>query len=349
MGSCRTKPVRRRRGLALALVGACATALFVLGLGSAALAAPGTVIAWIPSHQDDTGPSGWHEYQVCADIVQRTMALLPDFTNALCSETGMGLTSHNDPALQSEIDQAIAAHAQIYIAIHVNATAPSGFVGCYSPGDSYSGRYADAILSSMSASTGLPYQYTSARGDLYQLNPVNNPTPTKVVLEMGDSVADQALLLSADGRQMLAAALAKAVRDSTPLPPRCEQTDPLIAYTGTWVNFANSGASAGSYLYADSAASATIYFNGTRLDWIATKGVTMGLATVSLDGGAALTVDLYNAVVVRQKTAWSTGILPAGPHKLVIRWTGKRSVASGGTRVNIDALDVVGVLTQGSN
>ena len=170
----------------------------------------------------------------------------------------------------------------------------------------------------------------------------------KVLLELGDNVADRALLLSADGRQMLAAALAKAVRDNTPMQPRYEQTDPRIAYTGAWLDFPTTGASGGSYLYADSAASATIYFNGTRLDWIATKGVTMGRATVSLDGGTPFTVDLYNSQVVRQQKAWSTGTLAAGPHKLVIRWTGKRSVAGGGTRVNIDALDVMGTLTQAS-
>lgn len=339
--------LRGRPRLALVLVVAFMAALFVLGMGSAALAAPETVIAWIPSHQDDNGTNGWHEYQVCGDIVQRTMALLPDFTNVLCWETGMGLTSHNDPALQSEIDQAVAGHAQIYIAVHVNGGAPSGLAGCYYSGESLAARYADAILVSMSATTGLRYRYTAARSDLYQLNPANNPVPLKILLELGDNVADYALLSSPDGRQMLAAALAKAVRENTPLPPlppRCEETDRLIAYTGAWVNFPVGGASGGAYLYADSAASATVYFDGTRLDWIATKGVTMGLATVSLDGGAPITVNLYNSVVVRQKLAWSTGTLNPGVHKLVIRWTGKRSVASGGTRVNIDALDVEGNL-----
>src|SRR5450756_1655947 len=80
------KPVRRRHLLALVFAGACVAALFALGMGSPALAAPETVIAWIPSHQDDNGTNGWHEYQVCGDIVQRTMALLPDFTNVLCWE-----------------------------------------------------------------------------------------------------------------------------------------------------------------------------------------------------------------------------------------------------------------------
>jgi hypothetical protein len=75
----------------------------------------GTVIAWQPSHQDDTGTNGWHEYQVCGDITQRTMALLPGFTNVLCWQTSMGLTTDNLAALQSEIDQENAAHAQVTI------------------------------------------------------------------------------------------------------------------------------------------------------------------------------------------------------------------------------------------
>ena len=140
---------------------------------------------------------------------------------------------------------------------------------------------------------------------------------------------------------------------AAPTPPTdhsdpFQQTDGRIAYTGTWVNFAAAALPAALPLR-DSAASATIYFNGTRLDWIATKGVTMGLATVSLDGAAPLTVEPLqrdspppeDRVVDRDP---GPGAPQAGdPLDRATR------VTSGGTRVNIDALDVVGVLTQGSN
>jgi len=133
---------------------------------------------------------------------------------------------------------------------------------------------------------------------------------------------------------------------SDPTVTRYEQDHSKIAYTGTWLTYTASGSSGGSYKYADSAATATITFSGTRLDWIATKGYTMGKAAVSLDGGAPVTVDLYNSTTLRQQKVWSTGALADGVHTVVISWLGQRSQASGGTRVSLDAVDIVGTLTQ---
>lgn len=174
------------------------------------------VIAWNPSHQDDTGGKGWHEYAVCGDIAKRTMALLPGFTNVLCWRTDMGLTSGGDAALKSESDQANAAHAQIFIAIHVDGGSPSGFTGEYYKGDSISGRYAEALLKSVAATMGMTFHYVVPRSDLLVLNPANNHARIRVLLELGDNVADRALLTSEEGRQRLAAALAKAVKENTP-------------------------------------------------------------------------------------------------------------------------------------
>ena|GEM_PF-2831908 len=121
---------------------------------------------------------------------------------------------------------------------------------------------------------------------------------------------------------------------------RYEETSTKIAYTGPWLNFLTSGASGGSYKYADSPASATITFTGTQIDWIATKGYTQGKAKLILDGGAPVTVDLYNPTTLRQVRVWSSGTLADGTHTLRLEWTGQRSVSSGGTRVNVDALEV---------
>jgi hypothetical protein len=338
--------VTRRRGM-LAVAGACVLVLMFLLAGGTAAAGPGTIIAWTPSHQDDTGQQPWHEYLVCGDIVARTMALLEgDFTNVLCWETGMGLTTGNIPALKSETDQANAARAQIFISVHVNSGAASGFIGLYQAGDSSSAQYAEVLLRSAAATMGMRYHYVSARTDLVGLDPVNNRAPVRVVLELGDELADRELLLSEAGRQRMAEALAQAVRQNTPPPSYYQQNDARIAYTGTWTVFSTSGASGGSYRYAAAPATATIWFDGTRLDWIATKGVTMGKATVSLDGAAPVPVDLYNSSVLRQQKVWSTDTLGPGLHKLVIKWTGQPSVTGGGIRVNIDALDVTGTLVQ---
>jgi hypothetical protein len=330
------------------LVGLLPLALVVglsLGLAPSAQAAAGPVIAWVPSHQNDTGANGWHEYAVCGDIVQRTMAELPEFTNVLCWETGMGLTSQNYPALRSEIAQAVAAKATIMISIHVDGDTPSGLGGCYFLGDTSSGDYGNKLLKSMAATSVLPYLVNYGRKDVYILDPANNPVPIRVLLELGDNKADRALLDSTSGRQKLADALASAVRDNTPPRTRYEQTSTKLGYSGSWTSLSASGASGGSYAYADSPASVDVRFTGTSLDWIATTGTTQGKAQVSLDGGAPAEVDLSGGTTLRCQKVWSTGGLGAGAHRVVISWTGHPGV-KGGTRVNVDAFDVIGTLDQ---
>ena len=127
---------------------------------------------------------------------------------------------------------------------------------------------------------------------------------------------------------------------------RYEQTSSNIAYLGTWVTFKTSGASAGSYKYADAPATALISFTGTQLDLIATKGFTMGKARVTVDGGNSEVVDLYSSSTLRQQKVWSTGPLSQGTHTVAVSWVGQPSVSGGGTRVNIDAVDVAGTLAQ---
>jgi N-acetylmuramoyl-L-alanine amidase len=178
--------------------------------------ANGTVIAWNPSHQDDTGTDGWHEYAVCGDIAKQTIALLPAFTNVLCWETGMGLTSDSGAALRSECEKANAAHAQIFIAVHVNGGGGRGLAGYYYTGDSSSALYAEALLESVSASMGMTVRQVSPRSKLFVLDPANNHAPIRVLLELGDNVTDRELLTSTQGQKQLAAALAKAVKENSP-------------------------------------------------------------------------------------------------------------------------------------
>jgi murein DD-endopeptidase MepM/ murein hydrolase activator NlpD len=128
-----------------------------------------------------------------------------------------------------------------------------------------------------------------------------------------------------------------------PTTTRYEQTDGKILYLGNWVTFVTSGASGGSYTYADSPASASISFSGTRLDLIATTGFTQGKAQVSLDGVDKGTIDFSSTSTLRMQKVWTTGTLAAGTHKVVLSWTGQAG-GSGGTRVNIDAVDVTSSL-----
>jgi hypothetical protein len=130
----------------------------------------------------------------------------------------------------------------------------------------------------------------------------------------------------------------------SPTATRYEQTDARFAYTGTWATFSTAGASSGSYRRANTAStSVTVSFNGTYLAWIATRGTTLGKAKVSLDGGAAASVNLAASAVAYQQKVWDTGILTSGQHTVKISWDGTNLA---GKYISVDAFDVAGTVLQ---
>lgn len=124
---------------------------------------------------------------------------------------------------------------------------------------------------------------------------------------------------------------------------RYEQSNGNLLYLGTWTNFTASGASGGTYKYADGPARAVITFKGTRLDLIATKGVTQGKGRVYLDGQDKGIIDFSATSTLRQQKVWTTGAVASGTHKVELMWLGQAGV-KGGTRINIDAVDVTGAI-----
>ncbi len=174
------------------------------------------VIAWQPSHQDDTGDETWHEYVVCGDIVKRVVESAPGFTHVLAWELDMGLWGTNNDggtnrdAFDSELEIANSAGADYFISVHNDGAAPSGVMGMYFAGDDASEQYASALSKEIAAAIGLPLRET--RGvDLYSLDPVRNRAPIRVLLEIGDNVQDRELLEASSGRAKIASALAEAL------------------------------------------------------------------------------------------------------------------------------------------
>jgi hypothetical protein len=64
-----------------------------------------------------------------------------------------------------------------------------------------------------------------------------------------------------------------------------------------------------------------------------------------VDGVDKGVIDFSNPTTLRKQKVWSTGTLSSGTHKIVLSWTGQAGVV-GGTRVNIDAVDVTGTLVK---
>jgi hypothetical protein len=131
-----------------------------------------------------------------------------------------------------------------------------------------------------------------------------------------------------------------APRDTT--KARYDQTDSRILKTGAWSTFAKAEAYGGSYgRSATTGASATLTFNGTRLDWVAMTGTTTGVVDVYLDGVKQTTIHLASPVAGYQVVAWSTGDLSLGVHVVkLVRSAG----SAAGSYITLDAVDVWGSL-----
>ena len=85
-----------------------------------------------------------------------------------------------------------------------------------------------------------------------------------------------------------------------------------------------------------------INFNGTGISWIGKKGPQYGLASYSIDGGAAQTVDNYASAAGNQKQNVSVSGLSSDSHVLSISLLNQKNTASSDYWQTIDAFDITG-------
>jgi len=139
--------------------------------------------------------------------------------------------------------------------------------------------------------------------------------------------------------------LGKLLQTPPPKPPvwkRFEQTSSAVAFSGSWTLKRETSLSGGSYRYTRSTtARATFTTSGARIRWIGKRGPTFGKAYVSIDGGAAVVIDLYSSKVLYRQTLWTSAMLSAGTHTVRIRPTGTRNPRASGHYVGVDAYDVL--------
>ena len=87
----------------------------------------------------------------------------------------------------------------------------------------------------------------------------------------------------------------------------------------------------------------TINFTGVSLTLVAKKAPSFGIAKITFDGTKVYSVNLYRSTSAYKQAVWSSGWLVPGEHTVTLAWTGTKS-GSTGTTVDIDAVDVRGVL-----
>ena len=132
-----------------------------------------------------------------------------------------------------------------------------------------------------------------------------------------------------------------------PVPSLYQQSDARIAHLGSWSYAAQTPASGGSFHHTTSAGAGVIVsFTGTSVALLAKTAANYGKALVRLDGGTAEPVDLYSSKALYQQVVYEKQGLDNAAHTLTIEYAGLKNTASAGYLINVDALRVVGSLTQ---
>jgi len=157
-----------------------------------------------------------------------------------------------------------------------------------------------------------------------------------------------AIAADAAGNSTTSAPVTVTVANGSPAAARFEEDHPAISATGAWARVgpevaAFSGGTAGASNASGS--TVTFTFSGTAVTWLGLKCNACGIATVSLDGAAPVTVDTAgpgapDGSLVSEAVFSASGLDPAASHTLAITVTGNSS--SGAAYVIVDAFDVVG-------
>jgi hypothetical protein len=132
-----------------------------------------------------------------------------------------------------------------------------------------------------------------------------------------------------------------------------QDTNPGLIYSGGWIKsdialpFSGTGVSnvpelpVSAHETSASGQTVEVPFTGSGILWIGYRGPDAGTATVQLDAGAPVEVDLYSPTVSYQPVVFSAMGLADAAHTLKIQATGRKNGASSGTRVVVDAFDVI--------
>ena len=126
---------------------------------------------------------------------------------------------------------------------------------------------------------------------------------------------------------------------------RFEQTAAGIVYSTGWSNSAAAERSGGSAQLTSAAGrTATVVFDGTAVRWVGSVGPNRGQATVSIDGGPPVLVDLYRPGLAYQQVLFQRAGLSNGVHTMTITTLSTNNPASTGTFVEVDAIDTTSLV-----
>lgn len=123
-------------------------------------------------------------------------------------------------------------------------------------------------------------------------------------------------------------------------------TPAALRYVGDWKVATGAGKYQGAdHRIAKAGAKVEITYTGSRIRLHGLKGLFLGKASISVDGGPGTVLDSYRSSPQEQSLLHMSEWLPYGQHKAVITVLGQRNPASQGNVWALDSLQVVSSAT----
>ncbi len=125
-----------------------------------------------------------------------------------------------------------------------------------------------------------------------------------------------------------------------------DDTAGQVAYTGAWTHAAGQSWTSGDLNQSESFSKQTgdrvsLAFRGSGIRVIAPKGSNQGIASISVDGAAAVSVDLYAPGKQFAQRVFELTGLPEGPHTVTVSVTGQKNASASDAFVVLDAFEVL--------
>ena len=120
--------------------------------------------------------------------------------------------------------------------------------------------------------------------------------------------------------------------------------DRAMTFTGSWQTCSGCGSElfSGTNTWSNvTGDTATLTFTGTQLRFFGVRDPRHGIGAVSIDGGAEVMVDFFNATRQGNFLLWTSPTLSPGTHTFRLRVTGTRNASATNTFVVPDRLDIV--------
>lgn len=118
-------------------------------------------------------------------------------------------------------------------------------------------------------------------------------------------------------------------------------TDEIFEYSGSWLYIGQSGCYSNDNHYSDTKGDTVeVNFEGEGIAWYGSVNKNHGIASISIDGGEEIFIDLYAEKRTDNTLLYMSEMLEKGKHTMTVKVTGDKNASATGTYVTADHVKI---------